>query len=129
MKRHFSMLAATIMTLLMVTAAASAQQAKPQPQSMQGHDMSKMQGQNIKDQSAGSMELHKTMMSGQEMPMTMTGDVDRDFATMMTAHHQQAIKMVDVLLKYGKNAQLKAMATKMKADQQQEVKELAPFTK
>jgi uncharacterized protein (DUF305 family) len=76
-----------------------------------------------------SKELHQIMMQGSKMPMRMTGDVDTDFAIMMSMHHQQAVKMVDVLIEHGDDAKLKAMARKMKAAQQQEIKDLAPFTK
>ncbi len=114
-------------TLLLVN--VSAHEPKPQTQDMKGHDMSKMQGHDMKGHSAGSMELHKAMMSGMKMPMKMTGNVDKDFAIMMTMHHQQAIKMADVHIKHGSNAQLKAMARKMKTAQQGEIKQLAPYTK
>lgn len=116
---------ATSTLLATVTSA----QSNPQSQDRKGHDMSSMQGQNMKGHSAGSMELHKIMSSGSKMPMKMSGNVDKDFATMMTMHHQQAIRMSDVLLKHGKSAELKALATKMKAAQQSEIKQLAPFTK
>ena len=79
--------------------------------------------------SAGSMELHRIMSQGHSMPMPMSGNVDRDFATMMTMHHQQAIKMADVMLKHGRNAELKALASKMKSDQQAEIKRMAPYTR
>ena len=78
-------------------------------------------------QSPGSMELHKVMAKGHQMPMHMSGNVDKDFAMMMTMHHQQAIAMVDVLAKHGQNAELKAMALKMKAAQAAEIKQLARF--
>jgi uncharacterized protein (DUF305 family) len=77
--------------------------------------------------SDASMQLHQIMMKGPKMSHPMTGDVDRDFAGMMSKHHQQAIDMVDVLLEHGDNAELKAMARKMKAAQQQEIKDLARF--
>jgi uncharacterized protein (DUF305 family) len=69
-------------------------------------------------------------MSGMQMqgPMTMTGDVDTDFATMMTMHHQQAIRMSDVLIRQGKNAELRALAQKMKAAQLEEIRKMAPYT-
>lgn len=76
-------------------------------------------------QSPGSMELHRSMAEGQAMPMSTTGDVDRDFASMMTMHHRTAIKMIDVLQQYGQSADLKALAAKMKADQQEEIKKMA----
>lgn len=79
--------------------------------------------------SAGSMQLHQTMEQSQKMPMPMTGDVDRDFATMMTMHHQTAIKMSEILIKHGKNAELKALAQKMKDAQQKEIQQMAPYKK
>ena len=79
--------------------------------------------------SAGSMELHRIMTEGSKAPMAMTGNVDQDFAAMMSMHHQMAIDMADVMLKSGSNAELKAMAAKMKAAQQEEIKQLAPYTK
>ena len=45
--------------------------------------------------SAGSMELHRIMTEGSKSPMPMSGDVDKDFAAMMTLHHQTAIDMAD----------------------------------
>lgn len=59
--------------------------------------------------------------------MPMTGNVDKDFAAMMTMHHQMAIDMVDIYAKKGHNAKLKAMAMKMKAAQQAEIKQMAAF--
>ena len=88
-----------------------------------------MPDQPMAGHSAGTMELHRIMEQGQAMPMPMSGDVDKDFATMMTMHHQQAIKMIDVLLEHGGNADLKALASRMKSGQQKEITELAPYTK
>ncbi len=117
-------------SLMALTVSANDDKAK----GMQGHDMSSMQGhdmkgQNMKGHSAGSMEMHQVMADGMKMPMKMSGNVDKDFATMMTMHHQQAIKMADVQLKNGSNAELKAMARKIKTVQQAEIKQLAPYTK
>lgn len=77
-------------------------------------------------QSPGSMELHRVMEEGEAMPMTMSGDMDKDFASMMTMHHQTAIKMIDVLQQKGQSAELKALGAKMKADQLEEIKKMAP---
>ena len=73
----------------------------------------------------GSMQLHRIMTK--KMAMPMTGDVDKDFAAMMSVHHQMAIDMVDVLQKYGKNPELKAMGAKMKAAQTEEIQQLAAY--
>lgn len=60
-----------------------------------------------------------TMMAG--MDNKPTGDVDRDFVAMMTAHHQGAIDMAVTMLKYGHNEQLKRMAQEIIVEQQQEI--------
>ncbi|MGY2402815.1 DUF305 domain-containing protein [Pseudomonas sp. SDO5271_S396] len=59
------------------------------------------------------------MMTGMDAPPT--GDIDRDFVTSMTAHHQGAIDMAVTLLKYGKNEQLRRLAQEIIVEQQQEI--------
>jgi len=53
-------------------------------------------------------------------------EYDRTFYRNIIQHHQEAIKMVDGYLPNAKNAMLKQMAEKMKADQ---TKEIADFQK
>ena len=48
------------------------------------------------------------MMSA--MHMAPTGDPDRDFVSMMLPHHQGAVDMAEVELKFGKDPVLLAMA-------------------
>ena len=91
------------------------------------HHMSSTAGKSMAGHSAGSKELHHSMMSGHDMQMPMSGNVDKDFAMMMTMHHQQAVKMIDVLLKHGKSEKLKVLARKMRATQLDEIKKMAPF--
>lgn len=55
------------------------------------------------------------------MEVKPTGDVDRDFVTMMTPHHQGAIDMAVAVLKYGRNEQLKRLAQEIIVEQQQEI--------
>jgi uncharacterized protein (DUF305 family) len=50
-----------------------------------------------------------------------SGDVDRDFVTMMVPHHQGAIDMAMAVLRYGKNEQLKRLAQEIIVTQQQEI--------
>ena len=128
MNPKHSMLVLALAATALVAANVNARDDKPHDMAnMKGHEMSNMQ--DMKGHSAGSMELHKAMMADMKMPMKMTGNVDKDFAMMMTVHHQQAIRMADVLLKHGSNAELKALARKMKAAQQTEIKQLAPYAK
>lgn len=77
-----------------------------------------------------SADLKKAMMRGKEDDdMKTTGDVDRDYAALMIEHHQTAIDMNKVLIEKGQNAELKAMARKMTAQQQKEIEELKRFSK
>ncbi|MBW7970483.1 DUF305 domain-containing protein [Bradyrhizobium sp. BR 10289] len=59
------------------------------------------------------------MMSG--MAAKPTGDVDRDFVAMMNPHHQGAIDMAIIELRYGKNEQLRRIAQEIIVDQMQEI--------
>ena len=59
------------------------------------------------------------MMDG--MSAKPTGDIDRDFVAMMTPHHQGAIDMAVIELRYGKNEQLRRIAQEIIVDQMQEI--------
>ena len=49
------------------------------------------------------------------------GNTDHDFAHHMLAHHQGAVVMADIQLRDGKDATMRQLAEKIKADQQQEI--------
>jgi len=61
----------------------------------------------------------KTMMAG--MSAKPTGDVDRDFVIMMSAHHQGAIDMARAELRHGRNERLRRLAQEIIVTQQQEI--------
>jgi len=56
-----------------------------------------------------------------DMAARPTGDVDRDFVAMMNPHHQGAIDMAVIELRYGKNEQLRRIAQEIIVDQMQEI--------
>jgi len=56
-----------------------------------------------------------------DMAAKPTGDIDRDFALMMIPHHQGAIDMAVIELRYGKNEQLRRIAQEIIVDQMQEI--------
>ena len=56
-----------------------------------------------------------------DMTIKPTGDVDRDFVAMMVPHHQGAIEMARVELKYGRNEQLRRISQEIIVTQQQEI--------
>jgi putative membrane protein len=53
-------------------------------------------------------------------------DYSRTFLANVIKHHEQAVKMIDDYLPTARNAEVKSMAEKMKADQ---TKEIAKFQK
>jgi hypothetical protein len=55
------------------------------------------------------------------MNVPYTGNADRDFARMMIPHHQGAIDMALVELRYGKDQRLKRLAQEIIVSQQQEI--------
>ncbi|MBY0610983.1 MAG: DUF305 domain-containing protein [Beijerinckiaceae bacterium] len=59
------------------------------------------------------------MMAGMEM--RPGGDIETDFAAMMTAHHQGAIDMAVIYLRYGRNERLRRIAQGIVVEQQQEI--------
>ncbi len=59
------------------------------------------------------------MMKG--MDVKPSGNPDRDFATMMIAHHQGAIDMARTELRYGSNERLRRLAQEIVVAQQQEI--------
>ncbi len=59
------------------------------------------------------------MMHG--MQVGADGDIDRDFASMMIAHHQGAVEMAQAELRYGSDARLRRIAQGIIVEQQQEI--------
>ena len=59
--------------------------------------------------------MHRDMM------ITFTGDADRDFVAAMIPHHQGAIDMAEVVLKYGKDPEIRKLAQGIIAAQQKEI--------
>ncbi len=73
----------------------------------------------------GGGDMRESMMGMMKSMESMktSGDMDRDFATMMKVHHQGAIDMAQMELKSGKDAKMHAMAKRIIEAQQKEIKE------
>lgn len=65
----------------------------------------------------------------QSMQMLPTGDPDKDFVMMMRPHHQGAIDMAKVELKYGKDPELRKMASDIVSAQEKEIAEMKQWEK
>ncbi len=64
---------------------------------------------------AAMTRMHHAMMMG------YTGDPDHDFAAMMVPHHQGAIDMALIELRYGKDERLRRLAQGIIVEQRQEI--------
>ena len=64
----------------------------------------------------------QTMMKN--MKVKPTGNADTDFVLMMMPHHQGAIDMAKVELQYGKDTELRQLATDIVAAQEKEITEM-----
>lgn len=76
-------------------------------------------------------ELGETMkmMMDKMKSMTMSGNTDKDFVTMMILHHESAVTMAENEISHGKNYELKKMAQKIVEDQNREIKEFKDWLK
>ncbi|UGY12723.1 DUF305 domain-containing protein [Bradyrhizobium septentrionale] len=97
--------------LAFVAAAAFAQDAHHPAQTAQSTEESAFLAEN---------DAAMTKMMN-DMAAKPSGDIDRDFVAMMTPHHQGAIDMAVIELRYGKNEQLRRIAQEIIVEQQQEI--------
>ena len=93
--------------------------AQPAPMEKKDSTMGGMKGMPASGDMRGSM---MGMMKGMES-MQMTGDTDRDFATMMKMHHEGAIDMSQAEVQSGKDPKMRAMAKRIISAQNKEIKE------
>jgi uncharacterized protein (DUF305 family) len=71
------------------------------------------------DEAAAFTAANEKMM--RDMGRKPTGDVDQDFVTGMIPHHQGAIDMARIVLKYSKDAELRKLAGDIVAAQRKEI--------
>jgi uncharacterized protein (DUF305 family) len=93
------------LTLSVVTMPVHAEQ----PAAMQGMDMSGSEHAGPGESTREFKAADDKMMHDMSAP-EYTGDVDRDFVAHMIPHHQGAVEMAKVELKYGKDPELKRLA-------------------
>ena len=86
--------------------------------------MAGMNGAEASGTASGSLTGAMAKMMQQMNASKPIGNTDHDFAHMMMAHHQGAVAMSEILLRDGKDATMRQMAEKIKADQQKEIADL-----
>ena len=126
MKARMQILSALSVAFLLAATPAIAQvtqaQTGPKGEAPMG-EMNGMMGSGMGAGGSTFMSQNKTAMDKmmQDMMVKPTGDVDRDFAAMMIPHHQGAIDMARIYLRYGHNAELKRLARQIIVNQQHEI--------
>lgn len=71
----------------------------------------------------GSHDMKSPMMTHMDkmQKMSMSGDVDKDFAMMMKMHHEHSVEMAKMELAHGKSPEMKKVAKQIIASQKKEV--------
>lgn len=113
------------MKLLLLLAVTLLGVMSPMPQNncpMMGSGTMMMQGMHGTADRA-YMQSMMTMHHGMTAH-TFTGNADRDFTTMMVAHARSAIAMARTELTYGKNANVRALASQIIQARQAEIARL-----
>ncbi|WP_146905183.1 DUF305 domain-containing protein [Adhaeribacter aerolatus] len=77
------------------------------------------------DQNKMMTIMHQMMTQMEAMPMNSEPDID--FAKMMVMHHQGAINMAQEEIANGKDAEMIAIAQKIKSEQEKEIQEFNTF--
>ncbi|SAL80382.1 hypothetical protein AWB71_06112 [Caballeronia peredens] len=103
------------------SASAIAQTASPASDAMSGMSMEQHAPKPTDVSSTAAYQAaDQKMMSGMS-GIEYTGDADRDFVAHMIPHHQGAVEMAKVELKYGKDAKLRKLAKDIIAAQDKEI--------
>ena len=114
---------ALVAALGLMTAPALAQTMQHGGHGAHGASAAANASPSTKAYEAANAKMHK------DMAITDSGDADRDFLAGMIPHHQGAIDMARVVLQYGKDPKVKAMAEKIIKDQEAEIAEMKAMLK
>ena len=101
-------------------AVAAAPVYAQQGASMPGMNMSGSADAGSSASTQAFKDADEKMMQAMDAP-AYTGDADKDFVAHMIPHHQGAVEMAQVELKYGKDPELKRLARNIIKAQHDEI--------
>lgn len=105
--------------LLLAGIFASVALAADGPMSSKGMDMKTAPARVGSPADQAYAKANAAMMA--DMVVKPSGDADRDFVAMMLPHHQGAVDMAKVELRYGHDPELRAMAASVVKAQEAEI--------
>lgn len=82
-----------------------------------------MEGLKVESHDSNKMMTIMHQMMAQMMNSQMTAGPDHMYAMMMPMHHEGAVKMAEEEIAHGTNAEMKAMAQRMKDAQEAEIQQ------
>lgn len=112
--------AAALAFLLLAAMAAHAQNTGGSGTPGMQHAMPGMKAESDGSASSAAFKAANDKMM-RDMSVPMTGDTDKDFVAGMIPHHQGAIDMAEIELKYGKDPEIKKLARNIIAAQKKEI--------
>lgn len=123
-------IAAPLPASAQMPAAAPMKSAMPMPSGTAGCPMMQMHSAGMMKSPADRAYMGAMLqMHGGMMRMTLNGNADHDFLSMMIPHHQAAVAMGQTELQYGRIAKVRALATRIIAAQRAEIREMKAWLK
>jgi uncharacterized protein (DUF305 family) len=112
---NHSKLGAALVLGTLICGTAFAQATDPHA----GHNMAAPSSKSTSASNAAYEQANAKMHK--DMAVPLTGDADVDFLAGMIPHHQGAVDMAEVVLKYGKDPKVKKLAQEIVAAQKKEI--------